>query len=274
MTDTGLVFDVDGVLVDTSLSFPAVVSAAVQIMAKDISGYPAPFRLFDECHYTIARSNAMFNDDYDIAWVFLSWIASEVSFRGAKGSPSKDEWEKLISGCDRSPVDWCRSVLHNPVDRRYVRRICEEIYFGEDKFFSLRGVAPRVRARGLWKRERPLLEINWESLGFPAGIYTGRNRLELELALNLLGWDGFPLELCVTIDEGISKPSPQGLLVLEERLGVSSIIFFGDSESDRKAFDEYGKGIFAPIGPFFEGEKPSFPDIRTALESLGILKPQ
>ena len=274
MTDTGLVFDVDGVLVDTSLSFPAVVSAAVQIGAKDILGYPAPFRLFDDEHYNIARRSPMFNDDYDIAWVFLSWIASGAALQGGGGPVSRLDWERLIASCDGSPEEWCGSVFQSPVDRGSVRKTCEEIYFGEEQYLLFRGVSPEIRIGGLWKRERPCLEKEWESLDIPTGIYTGRNRQELQLALNLLGWDGFPPHLCITPDEGISKPSPRGLKILEERLSVSRIIFFGDSESDRKAFEAYGKGLFVPIGPSFDSERGGFPDIRTALEFPWISKPQ
>ncbi|KUK62677.1 MAG: hypothetical protein XD83_0340, partial [Synergistales bacterium 57_84] len=51
MRSTGLVFDVDGVLIDTSLSFPAAVSGAVRFCLRHFLDFQATVDLFTEDHY-------------------------------------------------------------------------------------------------------------------------------------------------------------------------------------------------------------------------------
>jgi phosphoglycolate phosphatase-like HAD superfamily hydrolase len=108
-----------------------------------------------------------------------------------------------------------------------------------------------------------MLKVHWTSFGHPVGIYTGRNRAELSLALSLLGWGDLPAEACITLDDGVAKPSPEGFRKLEKTLGFDEVLYFGDTESDRLAFSGYGKGRFIPVGPLFrdsEGVATSLPE--------------
>jgi phosphoglycolate phosphatase-like HAD superfamily hydrolase len=278
MKDRALVFDVDGVLIDTQRSFPNVVKTAIQWWSRFRLGMKVDASPFSLRHYQIAKNHGSFNDDYDIAWTFLSLIASLGESRLSDCRLSSEDWGKILNGCEvPNPVPWVYERYGNLVPRDELRELCEEIYFGADMLGSARGRTPAsITMRGLWNQERPALGVSWRRLGLPVGIYTGRSRAELSLALSLLGWTDLPAEACVTIDEGIAKPSPEGFIRLEETLGFEKVLFFGDTASDRLAFEGYGKGRFIPIGPLFAGEKNAAKDLPEALsrelpELVGVI---
>lgn len=271
MSSTGIVFDVDGVLVDTSRSFPEVVSGAVNFCARFTPGLESVPLTFSKEHYIKAKINPMFNDDYDIAWTFLSWAASNIASISREGRTDPEEWGSAIGKCMLDPLIWVPQVFGPVVDRNAVRKTCEEMYFGDDLIASaIKPDTIHSRLSGLWKNEQPCLSANWRSLGKPVGIYTGRNRQELQLALRLLDWEDFPSDHCITVDDGVKKPSPEGLFRLEKILDVLEIFFFGDSESDRKAFEAYGKGKFFPIGNLFPSAMEPYASVEEALTGAGV----
>ncbi len=271
MSSIGIVFDVDGVLVDTSRSFPEVVSGAVNFCARSIPGLESVPLTFSKEHYVKAKLHPMFNDDYDIAWTFLCWAASNPASISLEGRADPEEWGSAIAKCMLDPILWVPQVFGPVVDRNAVRETCEEMYFGDDLVSS--AIKPETRhlgISGLWKNEQPCLLASWRNLGRPVGIYTGRSRHELQLALRLLNWEDFPLDHCITIDDGVKKPSPEGLSRLEKILGVLEIFFFGDSESDRRAFEDYGKGQFFPIGNIFPSTIKPYGNVEEALAGAGV----
>lgn len=87
MKATGLVFDVDGVLIDTSCSFPAAVSGAVRFYLSHFLNFRSSENIFTGDHYRGAKLHPGFNDDYDIAWIFLSWVASSGEMLEAGTAP-------------------------------------------------------------------------------------------------------------------------------------------------------------------------------------------
>ncbi|MDO9509372.1 MAG: HAD family hydrolase [Thermovirgaceae bacterium] len=271
MNSIGIVFDVDGVLVDTSRSFPEVVSGAVHLFANSITGLESIPLLFTKEHYIKAKTHPMFNDDYDIAWTFLSWAVSNTASITREGWADPEAWSAALEKCTLDPLIWVPQAFGSDVDRNAVREACEEMYFGEEFFLSVRKTATKhVKISGLWKREQPFLNNRWQSFVDPVGIYTGRSREEMELALRLLDWEDFPRERCITPDDGLKKPSAEGLYRLEKILGVSEIFFFGDSESDRKAFEGYGRGRFFPIGEVFSSTAGSYKTVEEALAGAGV----
>jgi len=266
MKGTGLVFDVDGVLIDTTRSFPEVVTAAVSFCSESLPEiFPKQLRFTKE-HYLKAKQHPFFNDDYDIAWTFLSWTASSSFSMLTGGETGPKEWGSALRSCRMDPVLWVPREFGNPVDRDFVRKKCAELYFyGSPAAGGGSSAAPDIYSEGFWKKETPCLCRSWRNLGRPTGIYTGRDRIEMQLALRLLNWEDFPAERCITVDDEIKKPSPEGFFKLEAIMGVSRIFYFGDSESDRKAFEGYGKGRFFPIGGMFDSTGVTFRDINEAL---------
>ncbi|QTX33459.1 HAD family hydrolase [Aminithiophilus ramosus] len=264
-----LIFDVDGVLIDTDDSYFTLVGQAIR-WAWGFS----PRRRTDEAsftgeHYRICKRHRAFNDDYDIAWAFLCAAAATGERLLSRALPTAEGWaRKLAAFEEANVVSWVRRSFGETFPRQEVRNLCEELYFGGEELWEKRGRRARLsETAGLWQREVPLLRSSWKELGLPVGIYTGRPRAELELGLRLLGWSDLPRERAITPDEGISKPSPEGLSLLCRRMAASSPLFFGDTESDRQAWKSFGRGRFVAIGPIVEDDL-HFATVAEALASL------
>lgn len=267
-----VVFDVDGVIMDTSKSFPNVISKAIPwIWEHFLSGSQesSPFTIR---HFETAKQFPSLNDDYDLCWALTTLAASKGNESLAASFPSPWEWEEKLSEVGDLPIiPWFQENVSDLVPYSETRQVCEEIYFGQDKIRELMHREPiHVEALGLWKQEVPLLSKSWKSLSFPVGIYTGRSRSELGLALEALGWEDFPPELAICSDDGIKKPSPEGLEQICRRLGTCWPIFFGDTASDRTSLMAFGRGDFVAIGNTLKNVEFRFKNIEDAIRALGL----
>lgn len=269
-----LVFDVDGVLVDASRSYPCVVAQSLLWAWIKVLGRIPDCDGFSLRHFSITKTHPAFNDDYDIAWAFINCVAARNTPSLSKSLPSPEEWRDLLDGCVNFDIaDWVSRTFSETVPRETMRQVCEEMYFGCDEYEAI-GETPlfTTRRRGLWEEERPLVSFHWKDLPLPVAIYTGRPLKELHLALKLIGWDDFPLCLAVTPDSGITKPSPLGIAMLCEKTGTSSPLFLGDTESDRQALRAFGSGRFAAIGDYLPEEHRRYPRPEDALRDAGIIR--
>ena len=237
-----LIFDVDGVLVDTSRSFPNVVFTAIQWWSKYKLNLQVDCSPFGKEHYRVTKNHPSFNDDYDIAWTFLAFLASKKIKRLSESRISPLEWGNILSSCKRG----------NP-----------------NTFQHINGRLPQnVRIKGLWHLETPNITTHWNNFSIPVGIYTGRSRSELQLALEILGWHDLPKGHYITSDMGISKPSPEGFYVLSQTLKFENVYYFGDTQSDLEAFKAYGRGKFFAIGNYLANHPNHFHDLKEALDFL------
>lgn len=266
-----IVFDVDGVLVDASRSFPAVVARCLDWAWTRVLGRIPDGGGFSFEHFAATKTHPAFNDDYDIAWAAVSCAASSPSPLLSESLPPPGEWRAILEGAGEDIEGWVRDSFGVTVPRDLIRDACGEMYFGGDGYESL-GLALRYTTRrgGLWEEETPLADFHWRDLPLPAGIYTGRTRAELALGLKVIGWEDFPPRMVVSSDDGILKPSPLGLSLLCERAGAGAPLFLGDAESDREAARAFGRGSFGAIGCFLPYEPRSFKDPSEALAAAGI----
>ena len=269
-----LVFDVDGVLIDTRASYPSVIRAAIQWGWSVMLGGKTDCTGFSMDHFRVSKRHPGFNDDYDIAWVLATVAASSARRSGdlrlSRAMPSAGQWESILEGFPPSGiVAHTRSRYGDPIGRDALRALCEEMYLGE----KFTGKDRRTKSRrGLWHEEKPLLACHWSDLSLPVGIYTGRFLPELELALARLGWQDFPGERVVTPETGISKPSGEGFARLCRVTGTGSPVYFGDTESDRESLRRFGRGTFVAIGGLLTGETCRYDLVSEALLDLGFLK--
>jgi phosphoglycolate phosphatase-like HAD superfamily hydrolase len=268
-----LVFDVDGVLIDTRRSYPSVIRAAIQWGWERMLDLKADCTGFSFEHFRVSKRHPGFNDDYDIAWVLLSVAAarSRASKDGrlSCSMPSPEEWEAILQGFPPSDVvQHTCSRYGDPVGRDGFRVLCEEMYLGEHFCGNKRLTSMK---RGLWHQEKPLLNAHWSELSLPAAIYTGRFLPELKLALIRLGWEDFPPDRVVTPETGISKPSPDGFSRLCQTIGTRFPIYFGDTGSDRESLRRFGRGVFVAIGGLLPEEALRFETVSEALTELGFL---
>ena len=92
-----LIFDVDGVLLDVSRSFPEVIRLCVFEGwekfcggVSDSGGYTAEYE-------RLLKRHGGFNDDYDIAWVLLSISEASGAKKLSEAFPSFEKLEREIS---------------------------------------------------------------------------------------------------------------------------------------------------------------------------------
>ena len=267
-----IVFDVDGVLVDASRSFPAVVAESLAWAWTKVLGRIDDGGGFSYGHFSATKTHRSFNDDYDIAWAAINCAAASPSKMLSESLPPPAEWRALIEDAGDDVAGWVRRKFGETVDRDTVREACGELYFGSEECARM-GLAMKHTERrvGLWTKETPLVSFNWKDIPFPAGIYTGRTMAELELGLKVAGWEDFPRKMVVSSDDLIFKPSPLGLSILCERAGAGSPLFLGDAESDREASRAFGRGAFAAIGDFLPYESRSYATPAAALAAAGVL---
>lgn len=266
-----VVFDVDGVLVDTSRSYFAAVVQAVQWAWTEVLHGEIDCEGFTERHFALTKTHPAFNDDYDIAWSIVCRAAASKNPSLSKSLPSPEEWRALLEGCTKMDVpSWVRQTFGEGVPRQLIRGVCEELYFGVPSTGEENNALLSPR-KGLWENERPMISCSWRSLPVPAGIYTGRTAKELHLALRGLGWEDFPNSMIITSDSGITKPSPRGLKILCETAGANNPLFLGDTESDRQTVQAYGQGAFAAIGDFLPDAELAFPGPEEALMHFALL---
>ncbi|NLA91358.1 MAG: haloacid dehalogenase [Synergistaceae bacterium] len=266
-----LVFDVDGVLVDASRSYPAVVAESLVWAWIRVLGRIPDGGGFSYDHFAATKTHPAFNDDYDIAWAAINCAAASSSYLLSESLPPPEEWRALLEDADDDLEKWVKDAFGVTICRKTVRDVCGEMYFGGDEYERL-GMKPvhTTRRSGFWEREAPLVSFSWKDLPLPAAIYTGRSAAELALGLKVIGWEDFPESMTVSSDDDIFKPSPLGLSILCGRAGASRPLFLGDAESDRQAARTFGNAAFAAIGDFLPHEPLSYKNPAEALAAAGI----
>ena len=246
-----LIFDVDGVLLDVTKSFPEVIRSCVAEGWEELCGGVTDCRGYGKGHETVLKRHGAFNDDYDIAWLMLTLAAASGKKKLSEALPAPEQLAAALETFSAPLSGWLAQKYGTPVPRQKVRERCAELY--------------GVKGRGLHLLEKPMLARSWKELPLPCAVYTGRNSLEWELAKESLGWEDFPEELVILSDSGITKPSPEGLRLLCERLGTKNPVFFGDTASDLQAQANFGKGWFAAVGELLPEAEYRYPEIESAL---------
>lgn len=255
-----LIFDVDGVLLNVEKSFPEVIRQGILKGWESICGGISDAGGYTAEHERILKRHGAFNDDYDIAWTLLSISAHTGKKKLSEAFPSPGKLISELHQFEGNVTSWVQARYGSIVPRTPVREMCAELYSGGE-------------SGGLHKLEVPMLSCHWSELPLPVGIYTGRNLAEWELAKESLGWQDFPAEKIIHSDSGILKPSPRGLEVLCETLGVKAPVFFGDTASDMKAQAAFGRGKFAAIGELLPEAEHSYNDTESAVKDvLALLK--
>ena len=268
------VFDVDGVLIDTRNSFMTTMVETVRWCWKNLLEGDVDCDGYTDEYFNIVKQYPAFNNDVAVTWVMLRAMqrTGHKSMKEAFLSP--EAWMKEL---DAYPPDAAVEKLAlkdtQTLPFSEVQSVFEEIYLGAEIYTECRSEARGVGGEGLWKLEAPGISKNWKELGLPVGIYTGRANYEMAVAFKTLAWHDFPDDMLICSDDGMLKPSPEGLVVLCERTGAKYPAFFGDTASDLAAWTAFGKGKFIAIGPILKtksrrGEFLHFNTLEEALASL------
>ncbi len=253
-----LIFDVDGVLLDVSRSFPEVIRRSIRDGFVSFCGGETDSEGYTPEHEKILKLHGAFNDDYDLAWSLLSMAAADGSKRLSQAFPPPKKLAEELKTFSGSVKEWTLARYGALIPRKEFRKYCDDLYLGTKD------------SKGLHLLETPQIHAKWNEMPLPVGLYTGRDRKELACAYESLGWQPLPEENVIHRETGICKPSPKGLEILCERFDAENPLFFGDTASDMMAYNAFGKGVFVAIGCLLQEAENRFADCDTALKALGI----
>lgn len=251
-----LIFDVDGVLLDVSKSFPEVIRISIIDAFKKYCNGEIDSGGYSPEHEKLLKMHGAFNDDFDLAWALATITAASGRKKLSEAFPAPKQLALELKTFSGTVKQWVENRYGNLIPYAEFRSHCNELYLGTEQ------------KDGLYLLETALLHTSWQNLPLPAALYTGRNPRELACAFHCLGWKDFPKELIIHSETGICKPSPRGLQILCERLNAQNPLYFGDTASDLMAFKAFGKGTFVAIGTMLDSEKLRFENCDAALDAL------
>lgn len=304
MTDTSLaplaiVFDMDGVLVDTRESYDRAVVLTVERYLRDVFATRSELATTEAARRL--RHGGGFNNDWDLSYALLAIAV-------ARSGLSTAEFVTLCSAVERAgggiagvadvlALEQVASRSFRGVEYRgdvesgnAVKRLFQQIYLGAELFRSLYGSEPEHwQGAGLIDSESPLIVSDvLQRLCASArlAIATGRPRAEAQHALARFGW-GDLFAPVITLDDcppGKRKPSAYPLLRAFEGLdarfeGVPrGRIYVGDLPDDmaaaRAAAVELQQSVlFVNIGTLSgaDSQLTSANELPAELERWGLL---
>ncbi|HZC05183.1 MAG TPA: HAD family hydrolase [Ktedonobacterales bacterium] len=257
--DTAL-FDIDGVLIDTTGSYRRSVIAATDALVRITGGFsdaPEPLVTPDDVeHFKLAGG---FNSDWDLTQALVAlWTARLREWRGTPlAERALAEWADDAASATRAgagSLTWLRrvapaSAIPDWDDARWTH---DEFYWGAAMLRDLHGRAPRYTpdAPGLRQFERLLLTpetlTSLAALGLEKyGLITGRVSPEVEWALRMLAPDGEAAAVVgahgpeahppfgVIVPASLyTKPDPLALAHALRMLDARAAIYAGDTSDD------------------------------------------
>ncbi|NJE25183.1 hydrolase [Thermococcus sp. MV5] len=235
-----IIFDVDGVLIDITESYDLATKLTVEYFLKKLGkNIEVDLRLI-----RALRKKGAFGDDFKV---------SEALISGALNGKLSEFVESFPEG---EGIKWVREKFGITVKSEEIERVFNTFYLGEYYEESA------FQFDGLWKKEKPIVEselLKRASEKFKLGVITGRNKLELKLAEELIG---FHFENAITRELYV-KPNPKALwhLVKGER-GV----YIGDTVNDGLLVENYKKAYGKEFGFVMIGRDAE--DVNEAIEEL------
>jgi len=242
---TGVVLDVDGVLVDTRDSYRRTIRETVaRVHDAAAIGSGAVDRF---------KQAGGFNDDWELtealaAYVLASREGYEASVEGHTAAIA-DEGGGLAGSrgvLSRELSDEANGRRRTDLDAERLRRVFQRLYLGHERYRELEGdpepvettVGIEADEAGYIDDETMLVDPATLSIlrdRFEVAVFTGRPAAEADIALERVGLS-LPRARRVTRDGDLpGKPDPTALLVLAERMAVASVVYVGDTVDDARA---------------------------------------
>lgn len=258
-----VIFDVDGVLVETSASFDAAVKATTQDLLTQIYGMAAPAPV-TEAELGLFRKAGGLNNDWDMTYLLIA-----LRLAGRANTPKELAAAAAESG-GRGKA-WAAEILPRRVRLDYdlVVQIFNEYYWGSEQFERVFDLPARIDppVPGLWQREVKLLPADLPERLRDAGvrvfgIATGRTNDELGLVYESAGLDQFIPPAHIVTADSLSKPDCRVLervLAAMQRTAAESgqppirtAIYCGDTMDDLQAVVNY-RGLAHAEKPVWVG---------------------
>ncbi|MBO8130082.1 MAG: HAD-IA family hydrolase [Candidatus Marinimicrobia bacterium] len=240
-----LVFDVDGVLVDTSTSYTEAIRRAVYNYGNmyGMERWEMP----TVKDVTSFRMLPGFNNDWDLAEALLAYkILEHLCVYDSLDNFLKDVKEngiglysvyKIIENLDPGLKNKLKELFNNNL----IRKLTMEYYGGINYCKRLYGFENQyVFEKGMLENEYLLVDREMlKRLKLKKAIVTGRNIKELEIFLERNGLEDVFDFIFYHGREGIVKPDGRILEIIKNKLNASGIVYFGDSYDDYLVVKNY-----------------------------------
>lgn len=269
----GIVFDIDGVLLDVSKSFREAISYTTQYYFTDILGWDKGPGLITLEETQLFKMAGGFNNDWDLTDIVILFYLAKAAghpeiedlgtLRSAAPSLQKyvDSVQREGGGMQAGEEIALRSLSSETVakvkdswNRTKIRRIFQEYYAGTHHCRRLYGFEPENIAEiGFLEQERVLVDTGLlEPWRGKIGILTGRAEEEALLAAEMTGLDDFVSHELIMYDDGsLRKPNPEALISLAEKMSINTGIYFGDTADDLRTVNNL-KALRADV-KFYSG---------------------
>lgn len=216
-SDSLVVFDMDGVIIDVSASYRDTVRQTARLFFKGARCWEdLPDPLFPLSDLARVKQSGGLNNDWDLTYLVITLLFTLV--KGAADTNDPDPWsgyQTMIRGCDAADLAQYLKNMDRPLSTlmekkgkarqalisrlfkgdvgsgNVIKQIFQEIYLGKDLFESTYGIPARAHAgQGLINREKLLIDyatLDYLTRRHILAIATGRPRAEAEHPLDQFG---------------------------------------------------------------------------------------
>ncbi len=248
-----IVFDVDGVLIDTKPSFIETIIITAKYYINETLELPLDLSGLTTSHAMDFKSYSGFNNDWNLTTALVAFLL--YNNRSGNGEIGNKEFlrevDKLGGGMegvkehinniiDKQDFEW----IYERVDHPLIRKTFQEFYAGNEYCEHLYGYKPAIyNGSGTIKNEIVLLDRSlidrWQG---KTGILTGRYEKETEIALELTGLADINRELVQFADYIVpDKPHPAKMEKIIDISECGNVLFIGDSIDDFLTTENYNK---------------------------------
>ncbi|MDM8569137.1 HAD hydrolase-like protein [Thiotrichales bacterium HSG1] len=220
---TGIIFDVDDTLIDTSKSYDVAIKKTV----KNYTGFEVT-----EQQIAMIRSNGIaygVNNDWNVTWLLIQLV---------KDFP-KQQWQAVLQARQITTIDTQQPEFIE------IKDFFQNIYLGKPHFNG-QGLIDTSETKMYSDQLFPTLK----KYGVKIGIVTSRPTVEAMYTLqqvNNLVEDFIPKNLVISLGSKntngkfiAEKPSPEPILECLYRMGEQSVVYVGNSTSDYLAARDAG----------------------------------
>jgi HAD superfamily hydrolase (TIGR01548 family) len=241
------IFDVDGVLLDDTVSYYATVKATVQHVVSRLHGRPLAESQITDADIQAFKAAGGFNDDWILSYTLCGVILN------SHGAPPA--LTQIAAQSNGRGMPWVRHTYFPELDLSFelVERVCMEFFWGAEPLRRLFGLeAAHNRGIGFVADERALAPADFfdqlQAIGVSGfGIITGRSDIELQAGLETLGMaDGRPFALMLDSTQ-VRKPDPAALIEMMATLQPTQALYIGDTADDLQLVLNYRNGAQSAI---------------------------
>ncbi|MDA8200807.1 MAG: haloacid dehalogenase [Thermaerobacter sp.] len=245
-----VVFDVDGVLIDVSQSFPVMICEVVTqyLRERGFTG-SGPALTPEETRWF--KTTGGFNSDWLLAEAAVLFFLAKAERGGGQpwdvlsGEPPRlRDVLREVARLGGGLAGFRRTLFQNlsrdeaahvdaALDRARIERLAKEFYAGPQSQTVYGITAETYRGPALMASERPLVADADLPPHLAYGLYTGRTAGETAAGIALAGVGArLTPAAIVNADGGVSKPNPAGLVQAASAAEPRVLLYVGDNLDD------------------------------------------